>query len=477
MEHSEQPFSLDPDQTRALELMLAGGNVYLGGRAGSGKSTVIEHFRELCTRRTAFLAPSGLAAININGSTIHRFFGFAAAPFPVEYRHCPEPRKREVIELVETVVIDEISMVRSDLFEALTDTLCRFPLRGCDRMPFGGRQVIVSGDFCQLPPVVCPGRESIRLMESFGGTFAFNTQAWQRACFEPVWLRQAHRQGTEREFVDALDAIRRGWHWCSEEELFRAIRWINRMAGNSREPGDCVVLCPTRRRVEEINAERDAELETPSHAFDAAIEGPFDTRICPAEEQLSLRVGSRVMLVANGGTPDGTAYANGDTGVVTRIDAAKPDIDVLLNDGRRVTVGPHRWLEQEYRRVEDPDTGEETIKLVPVAALEQIPLKLAYAITIHKSQGMTLSRVHVDLDTGAFESGQLYVALSRCRSLAGLSLERPVQTRDVILAPEVRKFHQEVLMVEIPDSWLSSSVAIDVGEYSAGTCPAIQIVY
>ena len=443
---------LDPDQRHALELMLAGSNVWLTGRAGSGKSTVVEHFREICQRKTAFLAPTGLAALHIGGSTIHRFFGFPAAFLPAGHVHFPRPDRQRTIEATQTIVVDEVSMVRADLFQAMAETLGALPLPGHAGEPFGGRQIIVCGDFCQLPPVVSSWIERFELNRSFGGVFAFKNPVWQMAFFRTAWLRQAHRQATEREFVDALDAIRIGWR--SSEEALEAVRWLNRNVAIARAPRDCTVLCTTRKRASAINAVRDAELKSAPCAFDATISGLFDLKACPADSRLELRVGSRIMLLANGCTEEGTEYVNGDAGVVTGIEPEQPAVDVLLDDGRRLEVKPHTWLEQEYRAVEDPETGEEVLDLVTVASLKQIPLKLAYAITIHKAQGMSMLRVHVDIGAGTFASGQLYVALSRCRTLAGLSLERPVHLCNVRLDPEVREFHRRVLSEDSRDDVL-----------------------
>ena len=199
---------------------------------------------------------------------------------------------------------------------------------------------------------------------------------------------------------------------------------------------------------------RDAELKSAPCAFDATVSGSFDLKACPADSRLELRVGSRIMLVANGCTEEETEYANGDAGVVTGIEPEQPAVDVMLDDGRCLAVEPHTWLEQEYRAVEDPETGEEMLELVTVGSLKQIPLKLAYALTIHKAQGMSLLRVHVDLGAGTFASGQLYVALSRCRTLAGLSLERPVHPCNLQLDHEVREFHRRVLSDEPEDGSL-----------------------
>jgi ATP-dependent DNA helicase PIF1 len=433
---------LDPDQRHALELMLAGGNVFLGGRAGSGKSSILRLFRELCQRRTVFLAPTGLAALNLGGGgcTIHRFLGLPPAFLPPGYTHSPDPSRSEAILAAQTVVVDEISMVRSELFQAMADTLQALPLPGGEGRPFGGRQVIVCGDFGQLEPVSRNGLERMELTHRFGGVFPFRTLAWYMALFETAWLGYAHRQGSDRGFVDALDVVRMGHR--DPMALAKALEWLNLHATFCQAPRDGTTLCTTNDSASAINMVRDAELVSPPVAFDGVVYGPFDMTSCPADSHLEIRLGSRAMLLANGISGEGTPYANGDTGLVTGIDPHLSMVQVLLDDGRLVAVGPHRWLEQEYQLVGDSETGERKLELMTVASFEQVPLKLAYAMTIHKSQGMSLSRVHVDLGRGTFASGQLYVALSRCRSLAGLSLQRPLNPCDVILDPEVLDFHE-----------------------------------
>jgi ATP-dependent exoDNAse (exonuclease V) alpha subunit len=431
---------LDPEQKHALELMLEGRSVFLTGKAGSGKSCILRLFSDLAPRNAVYLAPTGLAALNIGGSTVHRFLGLPAAFLPPGHLHTPEPVRQDAILAAETIVLDEVSMVRSDTMQCLADTLASLPLPGGQGRPFGGRQVIVCGDLYQLPPVVSSGTEYQLLKEHFGGAFPFHTAAWKTALFENVSLEHPHRQGMEREFVVALDRIRTGLRECAGSR--GPIDWVNRHAHICRAPRSATVLCTTRARAAAFNTMRDAELRSPVFPFEGTTKGPFDERSCPADAHLELRMGSRVMLLANGAAADGTEYANGNTGVVTEIEPDGPTVDVLLDDGRTVSLGPHCWLEQEYRLVKDPETGEEKPRLVTVASFEQLPLKLAYAITIHKSQGMSLDRVHVDLGTGVFAGGQLYVALSRCRSIDGLSLARPLRPADVLISMDVASFHE-----------------------------------
>lgn len=441
---------LDPDQEHALELMLAGGNISLGGRAGSGKSTVLAMFRELCSRNTAFLAPTGLAAHNIGGSTIHRFLGLGPAFIPTGHVHMPTRDRWGAIAAAKTIVIDEISMLRSDLFQTMAGTLAALPLPDCGTRPFGGRQIIVCGDMFQLAPVVTSQMHRQNLNYSFGGIFAFKTLAWHMALFETAWLGYAHRQGVEHEFVDALDTVRTCWR--DQPKLERALDWINRHVAIGPSAQEGITLCVTKKAASAINAVRDAQLRSAPFVFKAEVDG-VSRLDCPADYLLELRVGSRVMVLANEVTGGAPGYVNGDLGFVLSVEPESRTVEVKLDDDREIALGPHVWLEQEYQSVENPDTGEEELKLVPVASFEQIPLKLAYAVTIHKSQGMSLPRVHVDLGWGTFASGQLYVALSRCTSVRGLSLERPLRLRDVIFDFDVFDFHECSVAGELAATW------------------------
>ncbi len=433
----QAPFPLDPGQAHALELMLSGRNVFLTGKAGTGKSTVLHRFRELAGPNTVFLAPTGLAALNINGETIHRFLGLPPADFfPAGYVAHPCEVKRWLIRIAERIVVDEISMVRSDLFQVLCGTLEHLPLPGREGRPLGGRQLVVSGDFFQLSPVVPDdGTEELLLGDHFGA-YAFHSLAWTRTLFHTAWLKQPHRQGTDRAFVAALDVLRQG----RGTELNTCIDWINCHATICAPPREATVLCAYRRDAAAINRVRDAELDSPLFRREAQVTGDFPSGDWPADFALEFRIGSRVMLLANCEGWNGPVYANGDTGTVVGWDARQSAARVVLDSGAEVVVEPHPWLNNEYTVTTD-EHGRPAIETTTVGSFTQLPLRLAYAITIHKAQGMGLERAHLNLGRGAFACGQTYTALSRVRSLAGLSLDRQLLPCDIIAAPAVLDFH------------------------------------
>jgi len=430
---------LDPDQQRALDLMLSGHNVFLTGKAGTGKSTVVALLRQHNPRNTVFLAPTGLAALRIGGSTIHRYLGLPTCMLPPGYAPPLSPDRQAVISATHTVVVDEISMVRADLFTTLEATLRALPLPGGGDLPFGGRQVVVVGDFLQLAPVVVSADDRKTLDRDFGGVFAFQTEAWTRAGFAVASLNEPHRQGLELRFVEALDAIRQGQ--ADPAALQRAVAWLNANTAVSAAPADATVLCTTNARAATVNQLRDAMLDTPPVYFVATVMGTFEEDMYPTEQLLALRVGSRAMLLCNALDAAGLPYANGDTGTVVNIDPVRAQVQMVLDDGRCVVVGMCTWLNCEYTLEDDPWSGLPCVTQRAVGWFTQLPVKLAYAVTIHKAQGMSLDRVHLDLGRGAFAPGQSYVGLSRSRSLAGLSLQNPISPMDAFADPSVLEFY------------------------------------
>jgi hypothetical protein len=434
--------NLDAGQQHALELMLTGGNVLLTGKAGTGKSTVLRLFKEHAPKGTVFLAPTGLAALNIGGSTIHRFFGFHAGILPPNYQPAMEPEQQELISMAQTIVIDEISMVRSDVFAAMDSILRSIAPPDCQNRAFGGKQIIVVGDFFQLPPVVTTEEEGKQLERDFGGIHAFQTRSWDQAYFETAALRYPHRHALDVEYLEVLDALRRGVLDQSGRTLDACVAWLNGRVTISDPPHDVTAICTTRSSAAAINYVQDASIPTPVVVATAIVQGRFDGDSYPTEARLEYRIGSRVMLLKNVLAACGFEYVNGDIGTVVNLYPDGSAVEVVLDSGKLVTVGAQTWLNCEYAIGLDVATGQHYVEQRVVGTFTQLPMKLAYAITIHKSQGITLEKAHVHLGRGAFAFGQLYTALSRCRSLAGLSIDRWVHLQDVMVDPVVAAFHE-----------------------------------
>jgi hypothetical protein len=443
------PNGLTFDQELARADILAGRNVFLAGDAGAGKTHLVEAVQE--EGDFVVLAPTGVAALRAGGMTIHRFFGFPMGiiqdPGAFDARRWLDrhdwarPRK---------LIVDEVSMVRSDVFTAM-DKALRSVARATGAeaaagRPFGGAQVVAVGDFAQLPPVVTREERPV-LTRLYGGPFAFDTPSWDELGFSKHHLRTQCRQGGGR-FVAVLDAIR--------NRDVSVLPELNARVGAI--PEDATILCARNDDARAVNLRKLAQVEGPSRAFAAEKRGePVGEP--PAEESLEVRKGMRVLLVVN---RPGLGFVNGDTGTVLGMGLAsldeergeEPVIRVALDRGRTVNVPRHSWERRRYvsNDVEVPVEGEDgelAVETQPVLKSEvvgvfcQFPVKYGWAVTIHKSQGMSLPRVGVDLGRGAWDHGQVYVALSRATSMEGLFLSRPLRPEEIVVHDRVLDFMKE----------------------------------
>lgn len=412
-------FILDQEQETALKLMRNGKNVFLTGSAGTGKSAVIDALRQY-KNRLVCLAPTGLAARNLRqASTIHAFFSIGHST--------DETALRNRLRAAETILIDEISMVRVDLFQRI-DRLLR--LHVADR-PFGGKQIIVVGDFHQLPPVAESAPIQEALEECYGGIYAFNAPAWEQAHFETVRLNRIHRQ-TDRKYINFLEALR-----ATAPSLPDYLK-LSESCVSSR-PADWPALCCTRHAAALINAGEMNRLAGEETCFNGKITGRFPIHELPVELNLKVIEGARMMLLANRyDTQPGGQYVNGDIGVVSTYSSLGNWIEVLLDRGGTVRVTPTMWSNCEYEA--EVDNGELELHVNEIGYFRQFPLIPAYATTIHKAQGQTIPKIHLVLGKGCFAPGQLYTALSRVRSFADLTLDRPIRFEETIVDPQIQDF-------------------------------------
>ena len=413
-------------ESRALHLMEhSRQHVLLTGKAGTGKSTLLGKFRSSTRKKVAVLAPTGIAALNVRGDTIHSFFKFKP-DVAVERIKRVTAKRRAQYAVLDAVVIDEASMVRADLFDCVERFL---RLNGKDaNLPFGGVQMILVGDLYQLPPVVVP-QERDFIRSKYASEFFFDSEAFKQVQFERIELENVYRQ-TDAAFIGILNAIRH--NALSDDQL----QLLNRQCSIVKTGGMDVTLTTVNRVADEIN-QRNLEV-LPGHAlrFSARINGPITREQHPAPEALFLKFGAQVMLLNN--DPKGR-WVNGSMGKVTNFwfhDEGKNQVEVLLEDGQSVDVAPFRW--DVSKQVMDAKSGKVTAK--SLGSCTQFPMRLAWALTIHKSQGKTFDRVRLDLSQGTFAPGQLYVALSRCRSLEGISLTKPVEKRHCLVDQRVVKF-------------------------------------
>ena len=391
----------------------AQGNLFLTGRAGTGKTTLLRRFMADAGDTALVLAPTGVAAMNAGGQTLHSFFKFP--PRLIEPQDVKRLRTARLMKAAETIIIDEISMVRSDMMDAIDRSL---KLNRGSKRPFGGVRMILSGDLHQLPPVV-RGEEAEILSERYGGPYFFNAPAFREGEFALLALKHVFRQADPR-FLALLGAMRQARLTPSDERLLQDLV-SDRTAVEASDTH--VVLTPNNANAFRINQARLDELGGQQKIFEARVNGTFDEKSYPTEADLELKVGARVMLIKN--DPEGR-WVNGSLATVEGFNGA--NVLVAL-DGHVYEIEPAAW--EKYRYSLDPETKKVSREVV--GTFRQLPVRLAYAVTIHKAQGLTLDKVYIDLDRGMFAHGQAYVAFSRARSLDGLEISRALRPRDLVL--------------------------------------------
>ena len=416
----------------------AQGNVFLTGRAGTGKTTMLRKFLAAAGSRAIVLAPTGVAAMNAGGQTIHSFFKLP--PRLIEPQDIKRLRSTRLIKAIDTLIIDEISMVRADMLDAIDRSL---KLNRGSKRPFGGVRMILSGDLHQLPPVVS-GDEAPILKDRFGGEYFFNAPAFKEAEFALLALKHVFRQEDPR-FLALLGALRNGRVSPHDEAVLRGLV-SSRSAVDASETH--VVLTPNNANAFRINQARLDQLETESRTYEADVQGQFDEKSFPTEADLELKEGARVMLIKN--DPEGR-WVNGS---LARVEGFSGNSVIVSIDGHAYEIEPSAW--EKYRYELDPETKK--VKREVVGTFKQVPLRLAYAVTIHKAQGLTLDKVFIDFDSGMFAHGQAYVAFSRARSLEGLSISRELRPRDLVLDRNAFAFGK-LETIEDTDAYLLAKFA------------------
>lgn len=410
-------------------------NIFLTGKAGTGKTSFLKYIRETCLKQLAVVAPTGVAAINAGGVTIHSFFQLPLSPFlPSGSVHAGNggnnevidkhelvrrlrfnSEKKKVLQQLELLIIDEISMVRCDTLDAI-DTI----LRSIRKRPyelFGGVQVLFIGDMMQLPPVIKDDEWAL-LSEHYNGPYFFNSLAISSEMPVHIEFDKIYRQ-TEEKYIGLLNQVRN--NQLDEDGLaLLESRYIPQF---KRSRGDgFIVLTTHNEKARQINNGELANLPGISSLYEAKIENEFSERAYPADEKLELKIGAQVMFIRNDSSDRGKRYFNGKIGTITKLEKEK--IFVNCGNGENdIEVTPEKWENIKY--TVDPSTRALTQKLL--GSFTQFPLRLAWAITIHKSQGLTFDKAIIDAGS-AFAPGQVYVALSRCTNLEGLVLQTRINT-------------------------------------------------
>jgi ATP-dependent exoDNAse (exonuclease V) alpha subunit len=421
--------TIDDEFAHALTRMDEGYRpLYLTGRAGTGKSTLLQVFREATTKNVVVVAPTGVAAINVGGVTIHSFFRFP--PRPVSTSEIRRLKDRSMYQSLDALIIDEISMVRADMLDGIDHFL---RLNGpSSKHPFGGIRVIMVGDLFQLPPVVASGPEQEFLRRRYATPFFFSSNVLGSTGAEILELQRVFRQH-DPHFVRLLNAIR-----GNAADLHVLDELNQRYLPDFSPPPDeaWIALTGTNGAAEAINRSQLQRLHGREFVFRASASGRFENQkrtSFPAPGDLKLREGAQVMFVRN---DTDRRWVNGTMGTIRSLSDDDIEVEIGGPHGPSEFVEPETWEMYEYVF----DAKEGRIEAEVAGEFRQYPLRPAYAITIHKSQGKTFERAVIDLGRGAFAHGQTYVALSRLVDLKGLVLRRPLRPSDIIIDEHILRF-------------------------------------
>lgn len=420
---------LNSKQAYAFEQVAKGKNLFITGPGGVGKSVLIRKIRDVFGDSTIFLAPTGIAAQNIKGSTVHRAFQFPIGFIGAHQRRNPSKKAEQLFggDAVTRIVIDEISMVRADLLTAIDQVLRRIKKRN---VPFGGIQVVAVGDFFQLSPVLNEkSPEAKYFKEEFSSPFAFDTDSWRDAGFETINLDEVMRQDDEI-FIRALNSVR------TKDNIFhQSVDFLNKMSAKPiDEEMEPLFLCSTNKDADTINAHHYDAIDSEEKLYQGTVTGQF--KDFPVQQSMMLKVGCKVLICANSSAMSDSEYYNGQTGYIESMNDGFVSV-VLDGDDVPTRIEQTTWEEFDYVL----ENG--SLKSVVVGTFKQFPIKFGWAVTIHKSQGLSLDSAVIYTGRGCFAHGQAYVALSRLRTLEGMFMMRPLGLDEVIVDDRVKKFYED----------------------------------